>query len=73
MTGAYAPAKTPAAVIVRLNTAMVRGPNKAEVKERFFNAGIDVVGSSPEQLAVQMKSDIARWGKIIKEAGIRAD
>jgi tripartite-type tricarboxylate transporter receptor subunit TctC len=45
----------------------------AEVKERFLNVGVDVVGSSPEELAAAVKSDMVRLGKMIKDAGIRAE
>jgi tripartite-type tricarboxylate transporter receptor subunit TctC len=41
------------------------------VKERVFNAGMEAVGSSPEQLGATIKSEIAKWGRVIKEAGIR--
>jgi tripartite-type tricarboxylate transporter receptor subunit TctC len=71
--GMFAPARTPASVINRLNQEVVRVLNIAEVKERFFNAGEETIGSSPEQLAATVRSDIAKWGKVIKDAGIRAD
>ena len=43
------------------------------MKEKFFNAGIEAVGSSPEQAAVIVKFDLARWSKVIKYASIKAD
>jgi tripartite-type tricarboxylate transporter receptor subunit TctC len=69
--GMFAPAKTPVAIIDRLNQEIVRVLNKAEVKERFFNAGVETVGSTPEEFAAAIKSNVAKWGKLIKEAGIR--
>jgi tripartite-type tricarboxylate transporter receptor subunit TctC len=69
----YAPAKTPAATINRLNQEVSRYVKTAEIRERFFNAGTETVGSTPEQLAATMKSEMARLGKVIKDAGIRAD
>jgi len=51
----------------------VRGLNRADIKEKFFNAGIETVGSTPEQLAGSIKAEMARLGKVIKDAGIRAD
>ena len=72
-TGVFAPAKTPAAVIKRLNQEMVRVLNRSDVKEKFFNAGSEVVASSPEQFAASVKAEIAMWGKLIREAGIKAD
>lgn len=68
-----APARTPAAIVNRLNQEIVRILHSAEVKERLSNSGIQVVGSSPEELAATMKSDIARVGRLIKDAGIRAE
>lgn len=69
----FAPAKTPAAIINRLNQEIVRVLNKPDVKERLFNSGVEVVGSSPEQLAATMRSEMTRMGKVIKEAGIKAE
>ena len=43
------------------------------MKEKFFDSGTEVVGSSPEELATTMKSDMAKWGKVIKDIGIRAN
>jgi tripartite-type tricarboxylate transporter receptor subunit TctC len=71
--GIFAPAKTPPALVNRLNQEIVRVLNKADVKEKFFNAGAETVGSSPEQFAAAGKSEMAKWGKVIKEAGIRAE
>ena len=73
MTGILAPAKTPAAIINRLNQEVVRVLNRPEVKERFFNTGVGVIGSTPEQFAATLKSEIAKAGKIIRDAGIKAD
>ena len=69
--GMFAPSKTPEAIIKRLNQEIVRFLNTAEVKERFFGVGVEIVGSSPEELAAKVKSDMARMGKVIKDAGIR--
>ena len=71
--GMLAPAKTPAAIINRLNQEIVRLVNRAEVKERFLGFGEEIVASSPEQFAATLKSDIAKWGKVIKDAGMKAE
>jgi tripartite-type tricarboxylate transporter receptor subunit TctC len=73
MYGVFAPAGTPAALIRRLNEEIVRVLNNPDVKEQLFNIGVEVVASSPEQFAAAIKSDIARMGKVIKEARIKAD
>ncbi len=69
----FAPAKTPTTIINRLNQEIVGVLNKADVKERFFSAGVEIVGSSPGQLAATVKSEMARMAKVIKDAGIRID
>lgn len=69
--GFFAPANTPATIINRLNQETVRFLTMAETKKRFLNAGLETVGGSPEQLVATVKSDMARWGKLIKDAGIR--
>jgi len=69
----FAPARTPAALVSRLNQEIVRILNTPNVKERFIRAGSEVVAGSPEQLAATMNADVARLGKVIKDAGIRAE
>jgi tripartite-type tricarboxylate transporter receptor subunit TctC len=71
--GVVAPAKTPAALIDRLNQEIVRVLNRADVKVRHFAAGVETVASMPEDLSATMKTDMARWGKVIKDASIRLD
>ena len=46
---------------------------RAEVKDRLFNAGAEAVGNTPEQFAAIVKSDMARLGRVIRDAGIRAE
>jgi tripartite-type tricarboxylate transporter receptor subunit TctC len=67
----FAPAKTPAAVTARLHQDILGVLNQPEVKTQLFNAGLEILGSSPEQLAALMKADMARMAKLIKEAGIK--
>ena len=70
---AIAPANTPAAVINRLNQEMVRYLSTAEAKERFLSVGGEAGGGSPEQSAATLKADIVRWGKVIKDAGVKSE
>jgi tripartite-type tricarboxylate transporter receptor subunit TctC len=70
--GAFAPATISAGLIARLNQEMVRALNTPEVKEKLFNTGTEVVGSSPQMLLAAGQSDMARWGKVIRDAGIRS-
>ncbi len=69
----FAPAGTPAPIVNRLQREVARVVNGAELKEKLYTAGIEGVGSTPEQLAATMKADVARMGKVIRDAGIRAD
>jgi tripartite-type tricarboxylate transporter receptor subunit TctC len=69
--GVYAPARTPQPIIRQLNEAIVAVLNTPEVKERFVNVGVETVGSTPEQLAAAMKTDMARLQRLVREAGIR--
>jgi tripartite-type tricarboxylate transporter receptor subunit TctC len=71
--GVFAPIKTPPATIRRLNQEMVRVLHQPDVKERFFHAGTEAVGNSPEQFAAVIKAEISKWGKVIKDAGIKPD
>jgi tripartite-type tricarboxylate transporter receptor subunit TctC len=71
--GMFAPPKTPAALIKRLNEETIRVLNTAEVKEKLLTTSIEVIGSSPDGLLEQMKSDVSRLGKVIKAANIRVD
>jgi tripartite-type tricarboxylate transporter receptor subunit TctC len=71
--GVLAPAGTPREIVQRLNTEIVRILQSPEVKERFLKQGVDVQTSTPEQFDAFVRSEVARWAKVIKDAGIRAD
>lgn len=71
--GVFAPARTPAPVIGRLQKEIATLVNVPAIKERFNAMGADTVGGTPEQLYQFMTSEIARLGKMIKAAGIRAE
>ncbi len=73
MTGIFAPASTPSAVITRLNKDIVHYLEQPEVKARFFNAGQEVTATSAQGLADAIRDDRTRMGKVIKDAGIRAE
>lgn len=73
ITGIFAPAKTPVVRINQLNQEIVRFLTKTDTKERFLAVGVEPVGSSPQELAARIKSEMAKMGKVIKDAGIRAD
>jgi tripartite-type tricarboxylate transporter receptor subunit TctC len=68
-----APAKTPVAIVTRLNQELVKALNRADTKQRLGDLGIEVIASTPEETLASMKNDIARTAKLIKDAGIRAE
>jgi tripartite-type tricarboxylate transporter receptor subunit TctC len=67
------PARTPAAIVNRLHQEIVRALNEPATKKTLLNSGVVAVGSSPEELGAFIKSSIAKWSKVIREAGIRAN
>jgi len=71
--GFFAPAGTPEPVIARLNQEIARVLQRPDVKGRFFSSGAEAIGSTPEQFGAAMKSDMAKWGKLIKDAGLREE
>jgi len=71
--GIFAPARTPDAVIARLNQEVVPFLQRREIREKFLAAGMESLGSPPEALAATVKSEMARLGKVIKAAGIVLD
>jgi len=71
--GVFAPARTPAAVIQRLNHEIVRDLKRTEVREKFFTSGMEVIAGTPDALAAAIRSDVTRLSKVIRDAGIRVD
>jgi len=71
--GLFAPAGTPPAIIVRLNTVVAQFLARADIQERFAAAGMDAAASTPGQLSASVQAEVARIGKVIRAAGIRAD
>ena len=71
--GLLAPAKTPAAVIERLNRETIRILNERDVKDRLAAAGLQVVTSTPVQFADFIRAEIDKWGKVIRSAGIKPE
>ncbi len=70
VTAVFAPAKTPPEIIARVNEEMVRVLQRPEVKERLFNVGVEAKGGPPEELGAKVKAEMARMGKVIRDAGI---
>ena len=67
----FAPAGTPAAIVARLNAESNRALSLAEVREKIAAAGSDPIGGTSDELARFLASDIAKWTRVTREAGIK--
>lgn len=71
--GFLAPAGTPKAIINRLNAEINAALKLPDVRAKLEATGIDIQGGSPQDYAALIKSDLAKWGRVVKEAGIPAE
>lgn len=69
--GMVAPTATPPAVIAKLHKAAVAALNSDEVKNKLAPQGAILLGNSPEEFAADIQSEIDKWGKVAKDAGIK--
>ena len=67
----FAPAGTPAAIVARLNAESNKALSLAEVREKIAAAGSDPIGGTSDELARFLASDIAKWTRVTREAGIK--
>jgi tripartite-type tricarboxylate transporter receptor subunit TctC len=68
-----APAKTPSAIVARLNDAAVRALRSPDVRERMTQIGFDVVASTPKEFGTFMQDEVARWTKVVDQGGIKPE
>jgi len=68
--GVFATGGTPREIVVKLNAAIVRALHDPGVRERFAADGGEVVGNTPDEFSGLIRADIAKWAKLIKDAGI---
>ncbi|HTD89322.1 MAG TPA: tripartite tricarboxylate transporter substrate-binding protein, partial [Burkholderiales bacterium] len=71
--GLFAPPKMPAERLARVHGESVKALNAPDVKERYATMGTDVVASSPQAFSVFLKAENAKWEKVVKASGARAD
>ncbi len=71
--GVLAPAGTPREVIAKLHAGVAHALQDAGMRKRFIGDGAEPIGSSPEEFAALIRSDMAKWAKVIKDAGIRPE
>ncbi len=69
--GVLGPNGLAADIVTTLHRELAKAVRSPEVGERMRASGIDVLGNSPEQFAVQIKADVERWAKVVREAGIK--
>ena len=69
----FAPAHTPRPVVSKLNADIVKVVHAPEVRDRMTGLGFEVVGGKPEELSAFLKSEIAKWSKVIKVSGAKVD
>ncbi len=71
--GLYAPAGTAPAIVTRLNGEVNKLLGNSDVQQRFFQIGAEAVPVTPAELGAYVRGEIARWGKTVKEMGIKAE
>jgi tripartite-type tricarboxylate transporter receptor subunit TctC len=71
--GILVPAKTPRAIVMRLNKDASTALTTPEIKELLFKQGLDVAPESPEAFGAYIKSELVKWAKVVKAAGIKAE
>jgi tripartite-type tricarboxylate transporter receptor subunit TctC len=71
--GLLAPAKTPKHIVDRLQREVAAVLAMPEIRERYLKGGFEPSGNKPEEFAQQIKTDLARWGKVVKDQNLRID
>lgn len=67
------PAGTPKEITAKLNTEFLRALRAADVQSRLAAQGVESIGSTPEQLTAHLRSELPKWAKVVKDAGVRVD
>jgi tripartite-type tricarboxylate transporter receptor subunit TctC len=70
--GMSVPARTPRAIVERLHDAVVKSLAAPDLRERLQGLGAEPVGNTPGEYTAFMREEIAKWGKVIKAAGVKA-
>jgi tripartite-type tricarboxylate transporter receptor subunit TctC len=68
-----APAGTPREIAMKLNSEILRAASTPEYRKILSSAAIEYIGSSPEELAKFMKSELSKWARVVKEANVHVD
>jgi tripartite-type tricarboxylate transporter receptor subunit TctC len=73
LQGVLLPAGTPKAVVLRINSAIAKVLAQPDIKDRIVGLGFDVIASTPEQFTAQIRVEVAKWTKVVKDAGIKVE
>ena len=71
--GILLPAKTPRAIVERLSRETVKVLNTPAIKEQLFRQGLDASPSTPQEFSAYIKSEMAKWSKVVKASGAKAE
>jgi tripartite-type tricarboxylate transporter receptor subunit TctC len=71
--GVFAPARLPQEVLAKLHKALIDAMHAPDVRAKFANLSLDVTASSSREFEAHLKSELARWGKVVKAAGIKPE
>lgn len=71
--GVFAPAGTPREIVARLSSVIAKALQVPAVRERLANQGAQPIGSTPEEFTAFVRAEIAKWAKVVKASGVRAD
>jgi tripartite-type tricarboxylate transporter receptor subunit TctC len=67
------PGKTPAAIVNKLNSETVQALKEKDMVDMLSRAGTEPLGNSPREAMEFLKTEIARWGKVVKQAGVKIE
>jgi tripartite-type tricarboxylate transporter receptor subunit TctC len=73
LQGVLLPAGTPKAIVTKVHSDIAKALALPDAKERITGLGFDIIASTPDQFATQIKAEIEKWGKVIKASGVKAD
>jgi tripartite-type tricarboxylate transporter receptor subunit TctC len=73
LQGLLVPAGTPAAVVQRLHGDVVKILAQPETRDRISALGFEIVASSPKEFAAQIRAEVAKWTKVVREAGVKVE
>ncbi len=71
--GVFAPAGTPPAIVQRLNAEIVKILNQPDVRQRLVALGAEPAPNTPEEFAAMVKSEVAKWGDVVRRSGAKVD